>query len=146
TNATSCPNYDPGTGVSIPRTGSAVAVAGGTNIFNYIPLPPAQTTGTDVTNKCKAVHNCGIALGVPNCTGLDHIGCTYTSDGTPYVGRNQFFGPGFWNLDMNFYKNFKLTERFGLQFRGEFYNILNHHNQFIVGGNLDVASMSTPFI
>ncbi len=25
---------------------------------------------------------------------------------------------------MNFYKTFKLTERFNLQFRGEFYNIL----------------------
>jgi hypothetical protein len=50
---------------------------------------------------------------------------------------------------MNFYKTFKLTERFGLQFRGEFYNILNHHNQYVTTENLNVKSLSTqqtPFI
>ena len=47
---------------------------------------------------------------------------------------------------MNLVKNFKLTERFGLQFRGEFYNILNHHNQYIVGGNLDISSLSDAHI
>ena len=38
---------------------------------------------------------------------------------------------------MNFYKNFKLTERFTMQFRGEFYNIFNHHNLYIQTLNLD---------
>ncbi len=53
---------------------------------------------------------------------------------------------------MNFFKNFKLTERFGLQFRAEMYNIFNHHNQYINQTNLDVSSLvdnnanSTPFI
>jgi hypothetical protein len=42
---------------------------------------------------------------------------------------------------MNFYKTFKLTERFSLQFRGEFYNILNHHNAYVTGLNLDVSSL-----
>ncbi len=40
---------------------------------------------------------------------------------------------------MNFYKNFKLTERFTLQFRGELYNIFNHHNLYITGLNLDAS-------
>jgi hypothetical protein len=43
---------------------------------------------------------------------------------------------------MNFYKTFKLTERFGLQFRGEFYNIFNHHNQYVYVYNLDAASVA----
>ncbi len=49
---------------------------------------------------------------------------------------------------MNFYKTFKLTERFGLQFRGEFYNIFNRHNQYVSILNLDVSSMSaeSPFV
>ena len=41
-------------------------------------------------------------------------------------GRNNLTGPAFKNLDFNAYKNFLLTERFTLQFRGEFFNILNH--------------------
>jgi hypothetical protein len=108
-------------------------------LFNYIPLP-ADPTGANV------VANTGVALGIPTCTGLDHVGCTYTTTGQSYPMRNQFFGPGFWNLDMNFYKSFKLTERLGLQFRGEFYNIFNHHNQYVTGLNLDVSSLSTPYI
>jgi hypothetical protein len=138
-NGTSCPNYAPG--VAIPRTGSAASA--GTNLFNYIALP--APSATDIANG-YLVLNGGNSLGVPNCTGLDHVGCTYTTDGSAYPDRNQFFGPGYWNLDTSFYKNFKLSERFGLQFRGEFYNIFNHHNQYITNGNLDISSLSTPFI
>jgi hypothetical protein len=47
---------------------------------------------------------------------------------------------------MNFYKNFKLTERFALQFRAELYNIFNHHNQYVQTENLDVSSVATPFV
>jgi len=86
---------------------------------------------------------------MPICTGLYHTGCTYSTSGLSYPLRNQFFGPNYWNMDMNFYKNFKLTERFGLEFRGEFYNILNHHNMYVEGLNLDVSSISAatqPFI
>jgi hypothetical protein len=35
-------------------------------------------------------------------------------------------------------KTFKLTERFNLQFRGEFYNAFNHSNYYITTGNLDI--------
>jgi len=48
---------------------------------------------------------------------------------------------------MNFLKNFKLTERFGLQFRAEMYNIFNHSNQYINSTNLDLSSLSGgPFV
>jgi outer membrane receptor protein involved in Fe transport len=134
-NGTSCPLWAPNS--TIPTTGTSVSA--GPNLFNYIPLP-ADPTGANV------VANTGVALGIPTCTGLDHVGCTYTTTGQSYPMRNQFFGPGFWNLDMNFYKSFKLTERLGLQFRGEFYNIFNHHNQYVTGLNLDVSSLSTPYI
>jgi outer membrane receptor protein involved in Fe transport len=128
-NGTSCPNYVPAT--PIPRTGSSVSA--GQNLFNYIAIPDGGS-------------NVGVALGIPTCTGLDHVGCTYTTNGQSYPERNQFLGPNFWNTDMNFYKTFKLTERFGLQFRGEFYNIFNHHNLYVTTENVDVSSLSTPFI
>lgn len=42
--------------------------------------------------------------------------------------RNSFRGPDFWNIDGGLLKNFKMTERFGLQFRAEIFNMLNHPN------------------
>ena len=42
--------------------------------------------------------------------------------------RNIVYGPGFVNLDFSVIKDFKLGERFRLQLRGEFFNILNHPN------------------
>jgi outer membrane receptor protein involved in Fe transport len=132
-NGTTCPQWaQEGT---LPRTGASTPT-GQSNTFNYIALP--STAGV--------VDNQSVSLGMPVCTGLYHTGCTYTTDGSKYPGRNGFYGPGYWNLNMNFYKNFSLTERFKLQFRGEFYNIFNHSNQYISSLNLDVSSMSTPFI
>jgi outer membrane receptor protein involved in Fe transport len=129
---TACPLWAPGQ--AIPTTGTPQLA--GANVFNYIALP----------NTGGVVDFQGISQGDPICTGLFHSGCTYTSNGQPYPERNQFFGPHYWNIDMNFYKTFKITERFGLQFRGEFYNIFNHHNQYVSTENLDVSSMTAPFI
>lgn len=35
-------------------------------------------------------------------------------------------GPFFWDIDFSTIKNTKLSERFTLQFRAEFFNIFNH--------------------
>jgi hypothetical protein len=44
------------------------------------------------------------------------------------LGRNQIYGPGFWNADFSVTKDTKITETFGVQFRAEFFNIFNHPN------------------
>ena len=47
------------------------------------------------------------------------------------AGRNSIVGPGLVNLDFSAYKNFavkKISESFNVQFRAEFFNILNHAN------------------
>jgi hypothetical protein len=44
------------------------------------------------------------------------------------AGRNTIFGPNFRNLDMALLKDTKITERFTLQFRAEFFNLANHSN------------------
>jgi hypothetical protein len=44
------------------------------------------------------------------------------------VHRNTFYGPGYKNFDMVIAKNTKITERFTLEFRSEFYNLFNHPN------------------
>jgi len=44
------------------------------------------------------------------------------------VSRDALTGPGLSELDFSATKNSKITERLGLQFRAEFFNILNHTN------------------
>jgi hypothetical protein len=54
--------------------------------------------------------------------------------------RNSLTGPGAWNLDAAVQKDFKLTERLGLEFRAEGFNVLNHHNLYVYTGDLDFGS------
>jgi hypothetical protein len=58
---------------------------------------------------------------------------------------NQIFGnsgvgivraPGLVNFDFNLAKNFSITERFGMQFRAEFFNAVNHTNLSLPGVTL----------
>jgi len=47
------------------------------------------------------------------------------------AGRNSIVGPGLANVDFSLFKNFlvpKISEGFKVQFRAEFFNILNHAN------------------
>jgi hypothetical protein len=44
------------------------------------------------------------------------------------VGRNTVIGPKLFNFDVTVQKQFQFTESMGLQFRAEFFNILNHGN------------------
>jgi hypothetical protein len=53
------------------------------------------------------------------------------------VGRNTVEGPGAWLLTGGLYRNFSLgNERYRLQFRSEFFNLLNHTNLGNPDGNL----------
>jgi hypothetical protein len=52
------------------------------------------------------------------------------------IGRNAFRGPGAWNLDTAVSKTFKVTERVGMEFRAEGFNIFNHHNMYVFTPNL----------
>jgi hypothetical protein len=44
------------------------------------------------------------------------------------VGRNTIEGPGYKTWDLSVFKNFKAGERARLEFRAEFFNVLNHTN------------------
>jgi len=136
-NGQDCPLY--ASPSVLPSSGSGVpaGVDYSPNTFNYITLPSTGCPGPSC-----AVLGTGVSLGIPSCTGLDHTGtCTYTTTGQPYPERNQFFGPGYWNINMNFFKNFRITERFQLQFRSEMYNIFNHSNMYVNTTNIDAASL-----
>jgi hypothetical protein len=55
-------------------------------------------------------------------------GCVPLTGAAALGGISQFPGPGFHRLDLSFFKNFQLSERFRLQFRTELFNIFNHPN------------------
>jgi hypothetical protein len=42
------------------------------------------------------------------------------------TGKNTVLGPNFRNWDFSVFKNFALPEKTSLQFRAEFFNLLNH--------------------
>jgi len=54
--------------------------------------------------------------------------------------RNLLFGPGYFNWDAGVFKNTLLTERINLEFRAEFFNILNHANFAVPASNISVPS------
>jgi hypothetical protein len=44
------------------------------------------------------------------------------------TGGGETFGPGFHRLDYSMFKALQLNDRLSVQFRAEFFNILNHPN------------------
>jgi outer membrane receptor protein involved in Fe transport len=56
------------------------------------------------------------------------------------VGRNTLIGPGFFQWDFGGYKNFRITERIGMQFRAEIFNITNRVNFGNPNGDLNSSS------
>jgi hypothetical protein len=43
-------------------------------------------------------------------------------------GRNEVYGPGLLNLDFSLIKDTKVKENWNVEFRAEFFNVLNHTN------------------
>ncbi|HEY3707174.1 MAG TPA: carboxypeptidase-like regulatory domain-containing protein [Terracidiphilus sp.] len=58
------------------------------------------------------------------------------------VSRDSLLGPGLTNVDFSVSKNTRFTERTGLQFRAEFFNLLNHTN-FLTPNPVVYASATT---
>jgi hypothetical protein len=53
----------------------------------------------------------------------------FKADGTyGTLGRNTLYGPGFASVDFSVLKNFKIRERYTVQFRSEIFNIFNRLN------------------
>jgi hypothetical protein len=95
------------------KTGIA-GYAGGPNPVNFYQ---AQTLGNGFTDP-----------------GLDNIG---------NGGRNNAWGPGFFNSDISAMKNFTIREHYALQFRADAFNAFNHINFGNPGGNIQSAGTIT---
>jgi hypothetical protein len=94
---------------------------------------PNLTPGMNANSTSGVSVGCGnIAAGTPVGTPtLWYDPCAFTLQpaGTyGNLGRNVVVGPSQFNFDTSFSKTFNFTERTRLQFRAEFFNILNHPN------------------
>jgi hypothetical protein len=93
---------------TLPKAPSDPAIASQCQTFGFVPHDPSKTPDP---------FNPGIAGTCANLLGN--------------AGRNSIVGPPLKNLDFSVYKNFpvkKISESSNLQFRAEFFNILNHAN------------------
>jgi len=123
----------------------------GSNNPNPDPNVPNQFNLIDLSNQAAQVggfygpggpHS---AINAPYQNAHGYSGGFYPgADYGPFpdnmTGRNQFRGPGFWNLDGGIYKTVDLTEGTSVQFRFEFFNLFNHANLFVNYGTADAAS------
>jgi hypothetical protein len=103
-----------------PKLGIKIEEQGGYHGPFWIGNPaafsqPCQLGGTSLGSLAP------IPGSSPNCVPLTGAAALGSKPG-------QIPGPGFHRLDFSLFKGFQLTERFSLQFRSEFFNILNHPN------------------
>ncbi len=119
---------------------------GGSDLFGL----PSRIAGCDPVNHNYKSNPGGIFLGYVNtsCFDLPRAPASLLSQCTAYpkdykgqkdscqnllgnAGRNSIVGPSLVNLDFSIYKNNyirALSETFNIQFRAEFFNVLNHAN------------------
>ncbi len=115
------------------HSGSALGSLG-SNDFLLNTLPLAQPTGNPAFG--PSPNNSGTLSELQAAA----IGI---SDFGPYspamTQRNSFVGPGAWNFDLAASKSFPIKEGISLEARAEGFDILNHHNLYVLETTTDVA-------
>jgi hypothetical protein len=104
----------------------------------------------NVTPGCKAIHGGQDYLNA-SCFGLPTAPTSFAAQCSPFPGattpapagsiycanllgnsgRNSFYGPGLATVDFSIFKNTRvprISETFNVQFRAEFFNVMNHTN------------------
>ncbi|MEW6131431.1 MAG: TonB-dependent receptor [Acidobacteriota bacterium] len=138
------------TGIFNARTGTPFSIFDCFNAAEVCPriVPTSAirftTPGNPASNPSPNAPNSFNLIDLSNQTPLDptvpELGITDFNFSSAMTGRNVFRGPGFWNVDLGIYKNFRVTEGTTLQFRGEVYNIFNHANLFVNGASTELSS------
>ena len=145
-----------------PKSGLASYLAGGWELGTIVTAtsgtPFTVTTGgggdplntgfngdfsmdfPDLVAGCNPIHG-GVTYVNTNCFALAPAVPNGVLVGN--AGRNRFYGPGLKTVDLSAFKNIRVIERLKLQFRAEFFNVLNHPNlaapNFLNDANNSVA-------
>jgi hypothetical protein len=131
----------PGPGISLTvrpdRLGTVSGTGNPTQFFtNHVlcePFNGIPSGGAPAIPACASTPNAAFAIPCTfNSTPTTPGGSTYLvvpgSCHPGNLGRDALVGPGFMNTDFSLTKNTRITERFNLQFRTEFFDLFNHPN------------------
>jgi hypothetical protein len=107
------------------------------------PVTNTGSVGSDTGDPNRFVYNTNSGLisdALPGCTTFVDLfpgenGCLPDN----MSKRNQFRGPGFWNVDLAVMKRWYFTERVNLQLRVDAQNAFNHANPFVNVSEQDIA-------
>lgn len=115
---------DISTGTSLPGAGGSSSITRPDIVPNealYLSGAACEAAGGSTVN--------GVPTPCPGGKGLNPAAFTIPASGQQgNLGRNVLRGFGAWQIDTALRRQFNLTERMNLQFRAEFFNILNHPN------------------
>jgi hypothetical protein len=104
---------------------------------NYSPSKAQWTFGWSSSGTGQPVFTrpCPVAQtsGAPLVCNPNFLAISPLVGGISNLGRNTFVGPSFFEWSPSVFKNFKITERVGLQFRWEMFNVLNNVNFLLPG-------------
>jgi hypothetical protein len=87
-----------------------------------------NTSGAGITNRPDVVPNCDLYANAKLVTRWINTSCLTTPLAQQFgnAHRTYGYGPGRTNVDLSFYKKFPIVETHEIEFRAEFFNILNH--------------------
>ncbi|HXU35127.1 MAG TPA: TonB-dependent receptor [Blastocatellia bacterium] len=142
------------TGIYVARTGAPFSVFDCTNAINVCSRAildgPVNLRGSinhdsigvgDTPNRYKYIDLSGLTPG-------SFVDSNGFAEFAPFPSnmskRNAFRAPGVWNLDAALYKNIQVKEGMRIQLRLETYNLLNHANLFVSGGEAEVNTGFVP--
>jgi Carboxypeptidase regulatory-like domain/TonB dependent receptor-like, beta-barrel len=110
--------------ITLTCPSNTVSTSAGANCYDLIVPGQDQKRGLhiDANGKLNFFGNPAAFAQPAPCTAAP---CPVSAIGGP---PDQIAGPTFKRLDFSTFKDIKLSERFSLQFRAEFFNILNHPN------------------
>jgi len=121
--ANGCPRVVPATGLGFH---GKVGAPTGAGTFDYLAVPVAAAN--PFTNS-QGYSDFPDVLGGYQNTGIN---------------RNQWYSPNNATFDLGVYKNIHLgkADRYTVQLRGEFYNVLNHHNNYVQAATAEYSSLT----
>ncbi|MFZ3333445.1 MAG: carboxypeptidase regulatory-like domain-containing protein [Candidatus Acidiferrales bacterium] len=120
--------------------------SGPTSIPYYAPGSP-QTSPGGICSNAASTPALQTSLGLFGCYAEGNSAMIPPALGTfGTMGRNVFRDSGFRNWDFSVAKNWTFKERFGAQFRAEFFNVLNHPNFANPYGGQNGFGMNDPSV
>ncbi|MBV8808983.1 MAG: TonB-dependent receptor [Acidobacteriaceae bacterium] len=108
---------------SVTDANAALGNGGGTILAQPLVSGSLQTSCGESNNYVSGI-SCLNANAFINSGASTFTGYTQWSQ----LGRNNFRGPGYFDMDMYLFKNFRITERLSFGLGAQAFNVLNHPN------------------